>query len=357
MYKILILGSTGSIGAQTLDVIAKHKDKFQIAGLVCHKNEKLLKAQAKKYKVQQTRICLTSKDPQKMYELIKAKDVDIVVNAISGSAGLKPAIAALKARKILALANKESIVLDGAKLKEIESANAKKGAKILPLDSEHHAVLRLLETRGLEKFNAKKVKKITLTASGGPFFGYTKKRLKKATLKDSMKHPNWKMGPKITIESATLLNKGYELIEAHCLFSAPLKNLDAIIDRKSFVHAIVEFKAPKETLALAYKPDMKVVIEDTLLKLYHEKLNKKFINKKLKILTTEDLKKYKFNAINHETFPAIKETIKAFKENKIKEFYAEKEREIEGFIKGGSTFSRLVLDRTQNRHRINFLKG
>jgi len=352
---ILILGSTGSIGTQTLDVLSEYKDKFQVFGLVCRSNEKALKAQAKKLSILSSRVCLTSKNPKKIYELIKNKNVDIVVNAISGSQGLKPAIAALKAGKILALANKESVVLEGAKLKKLEKKfsgnnaknlsdnntvpNPKSGARILPLDSEHHAVLRLLQARGLEKFNPKQIKKITITASGGPFFGYTKSQLKKVTLKDALSNPNWNMGPKITLESATLLNKGYELIEAHHLFAVPLKKLDAIIDRKSFVHAIIEFKKtkthPKETLALAYKPDMRVVIEDTLLSLYYEKLNKKFTNKKLKILTAEDLKIYKFNKINHKFFPAIKETLKAFKENQIKSFYEKKEKEINALLTKG----------------------
>ena len=342
--KVLILGSTGSVGTQTLEVLSKHKDKFQVFGLVCNVNKKALNAQAKEFSIPSSRTCLTSKDPKKIYELIKSESVDIVVNAISGAQGLKPAIATLKAGKILALANKESVVIEGAKLKKLEKkysgdndfANCKKGARILPLDSEHHAVLRLLQTRGLEKFDPKQIKKITITASGGPFFGYTKSQLKNSTLKDALSNPNWNMGPKITLESATLLNKGYELIEAHHLFAVPFNSLDAIIDRKSFVHAIIEFKKtkthPKETLALAYKPDMQTVIEDTLLSLYYEKLNKKFTNKKLKILTAKDLKTYKFNKIDHVNFPAIKAVLKAFKKNEIKSFYEKKEKEINAML-------------------------
>ncbi len=364
--KVLILGSTGSVGTQTLDVLSKHKDKFQVFGLVCNKDANTLKVQAKKYSIPNSHTCLTSKNPQKVYGLIKNKNVDVVVNTISGSQGLKPSIATLEAGKTLALANKESVVLDGEKLKKLEkkysknnsknlSSNnsisnlgkgAKKGARILPLDSEHHAILRLLQTRGLKKFDPKQIKKITITASGGPFFGYTEKQLASATLKDALSNPNWNMGPKITLESATLLNKGYELIEAHHLFSVPFKNLDAIIDRKSFVHAIIEFKKtkthPKETLALAYKPDMRVVIEDTLLSLYYEKLNKKFTNKKIKILTTKELKTYKFNKIDHSNFPALKAVLEAFKKNKIKIFYKKKESQIENILNKGLPFSSLL---------------
>lgn len=354
---ILILGSTGSIGTQTLEVLSKHKDKFSIWGLVCRKNEKLLKTQAKKFKVKNT--CLTSRNSKKMYEFIKNKQVDLVVNGISGSQGLKPTITALKTGKILALANKESIVLEGKKIMALLKHSAKLGAQILPLDSEHHAILRLLQTRGLEKFNPKFVKKITLTASGGPFAGYTKSQLRKATLHNALKHPNWKMGPKILIESATLLNKGYEIIEAHYLFNCPLKNLDAIIDRKSYIHAIVEFKNPKRkanpktySLALAYKPDMKIIIEDTLLSyyfihfssknsvsLYHyNDTNRSYWRKTIKILTQKDLSNYKFYKIDHKTFPAIRKTLKAFKKGYIKIFYRNSERAINKYLKGERNF-------------------
>ncbi len=344
--KILILGSTGSIGTQTLEVISGHIDKFQVFGLACNSNEKLLKIQAKRFKVPMSRICLSSGNQKKIYEFIKDKNVDVVVNAISGAAGLRPAIETLKAGKILALANKESVVLDGANLKKLKKKYTQKGAKILPLDSEHHAILRLLEAENMRTFDPKKVRKITITASGGPFFGCTKKQLEKVTPKDALNHPNWKMGAKITIESATLLNKGYEIIEAHHLFSAPLKNLDAIIDRKSFVHAIIEFKSPKKTLAIAYKPDMKIVIEDTLLKLYHGKYakntNRKFVNKKIKILDGEAISKYKFDPIDHKTFPAIKNIIKEFKAGRIHGFYKRKEEMIGRFLAGEIAFHELL---------------
>jgi 1-deoxy-D-xylulose 5-phosphate reductoisomerase len=405
---ILILGSTGSIGTQTLEVLSKHKDKFNVWGLVCHKNEKLLKAQAKKFKVKH--ICATSKNSKKIYEFIKNKQVDLIVNGISGSQGLKPTIAALKAGKTIALANKESIVLEGKKIMALAncdhqhtSKNLPLGSadshklgikipgqnvpKILPLDSEHHAILRLLQTKNLSKFDPKIIKKITITASGGPFFGYTKSQLKKITLKDALNHPNWEMGPKILIESATLLNKGYELIEAHHLFGIPLKNLDAIIDRKSYIHAIVEFENPQSkpqpqtqpqpnstskpsqklnpklttelnsefthkfdpkfapgtySLALAYKPDMKTVIEDVVLLYRYNSTKKKFNNPKLKFLTSKALSNYNFNKIDHKTFPAIKETLKAFKKGQIKTFYHKSEIAIKKYLEGKTSFQNIT---------------
>lgn len=329
--KVTILGSTGSIGTQTLDIISKHLDKFQVVKLTCHKNKKLLKEQKTLWRPRRG-------EPRAFGPLAPAS-LSLIVNAISGKAGLKPTIEALKQGKVIALANKESVVLDGKNLKNLERKYAKKGAKILPLDSEHHAVLRLLQTQNLEEFNAKKVKKIIITCSGGPFFGYTKAQLKKTLEDERMRkkaftNPNWKMGKKILLESAFLINKGYELIEAHHLFNVPLKNLDAIIDRKSYIHAIVEFKAtltsPARTLALAYKPDMRTVIEDTLLSHWHAvnaKPNAKpFKNKKLKFLTGAELKKYKFHKIDHKTFPAVKEILKAYKQGKIKTLYAKYEK-------------------------------
>lgn len=346
---VIVLGSTGSIGTQTLQILKKHKDKFDVIGLACHHNEKLLLKQAKEFKISKSNAVLTSKNPKKITALIKNKNAEIIVNAISGEAGLKPSIATLKAKKILALANKESVVLAG---KTLMSLAKKHNTKILPLDSEHHAIARILKSQNLTKFDPKKISKIILTCSGGPFFGWSKKRLAKATIKDAMKHPTWRMGPKITLESATLLNKGYELIEACHLFACPLKNLTAIIDRKSYIHAIVEFKNPNsrkpvnrqpkpQTLALAYSPDMRIPIEDTLLSYYHSKNGKDFKNPELKFLTKNQLKNYPFHKIDHETFPAIKETLKASKQNRTKQFFKQKEKNIGLFMKGKIKFPQI----------------
>lgn len=328
---VVVLGSTGSIGTQTLQVLKKHKDKFAVIGLACHNNEKLLAKQAKEFKVPKSNTVLASKNPKKITALIKNKSAEIIVNAIAGSAGLKPSITTLKASKILALANKESVVLAG---KTLTSLAKKHNAKILPLDSEHHAVARILKSQNLTKFDHKKISKITITCSGGPFFGWSKKRLAKATIKDAMKHPTWRMGPKITIESATLLNKGYELIEAHHLFACPLKNIDAIIDRKSYIHAIVEFKDARNVIALAYSPDMRTVIEDTL-------LNYPKSNPKLKFLTGKQLASYKFHKINHKTFPAIEETIKAYNQNHLSKFFKQKEKNIALFLENKIKFTQI----------------
>lgn len=331
---VLILGSTGSIGTQALDVIKKHKNKFHIHALVCKNNTNLIKKQAETFSTKNHKVkYFISPTAKTTKDLISSPNTDIIINAISGREGLTPTILAVKSGKILLQANKESIVLDG---KRIMSLAKKHKTVLIPLDSEHHAILRLLQTQNLTKFDHKKIKKVTITCSGGPFFGYTKKQLAKTLanknfLKKAFAHPNWKMGRKILLESAFLINKGYELIEAHHLFNIPLKNLDAIIDRKSFIHAIVEFKANAKTkgtrapvVALAYKPDMRTVIEDALLAPPN--------NKKLKFLTGPILKKYKFHKIDHETFPAIKTILKAFKQNKTKTLYAKYERFIGEFL-------------------------
>ena len=375
---ILLLGSTGSIGTQTLEVIAKlakqskHKDKFNIYGLVCNSNEELLRKQlAKLAKIQKSRPkFLIASRHNNLEALIKDPKVDLIINAISGAEGLKPTKLALKHKKPLALANKESIILDG---KAIMALAKKNKTQVLPLDSEHHAVLRLLETKGLTRYNSKRVKRITITASGGPFFDTPKSEFKNITPKQALKNPNWSMGPKILIESATLLNKGFEIIEAHHLFGCPLAKLTAIVDRKSYIHAIVEFartaktknnpSQPAQTIALAYKPDMKIVIEDTLLKFYHDEAMSKpnllqssktplfkrtlpasspFENRKIKILNHAQLKKRKLQPIPHAKFPAFKLVIKAFKQGKIRQFYKQSEQNIDKFLKGEIKFTEIV---------------
>ena len=341
---ILLLGSTGSIGTQTLEVIKKHKRLFNVYGLVCNSNEELLKKQLAKFaKSQKTKPkFLIASRHNNLEALIKDPKVDLVINGISGSEGLPATRLAIKHRKPLALANKESIILDG---KAIMAKARKTKTQILPLDSEHHAVLRLLETRGLTRYNPRHVKRITITASGGPFFETPKSQFSKITPEQALKNPNWSMGPKILIESATLLNKGFEIIEAHHLFGCPLAKLDALVDRKSYIHAIVEFhktvKTPAQTLALAYKPDMRIVIEDTLLK-FASPDPANFKNRKIKILNKSQIKKRKLQKIPHGKFPAYKAVIKAFKQGRIKQFYKQTEKNIEKFLDGEIQFTEIV---------------
>ena len=269
MKKITILGSTGSIGLSALDVIEKNQQRFQVVALAAGKNINLLKKQIEKFKPKvvavstkesalKLREALTSKSKVKIFydkeglkEIASFPSTDIVFSAISGSAGLIPTLAAIEAGKDIALANKETMVMAG----EIVTKRAKKkGVKIIPVDSEHSAIFQCLEGRKREN-----LRRIILTASGGPFFNFTRNELKKVNLSQALKHPNWKMGKKITIDSASMMNKGLEVIEAKWLFNLDISDIDVLIHQQSIVHSLVEF-IDGAFLAQMGIPDMKIPI-------------------------------------------------------------------------------------------------
>lgn len=277
MKNILILGSTGSIGRNTLDIISSFPDKFKIKGLSAGYNKNELIKQIKIFKPEFVSILNKESAEEiknlfpslKVYygeegiiELINIPDIDIVVNAIIGSAGLKYTYEIIKAGIDIALANKESIVMAG----ELLIREAKKSKiKILPIDSEHSALFHLLEDK--EK---NIIKKVILTASGGPFFEKDIKELKDVTVSDALSHPVWSMGPKITIDSATMMNKGFEVIEAHYLFGIDYDNIEVIIHPESVIHSMVEI-IDGEIYAQLSNPDMRYPILNALS--YPEKLN------------------------------------------------------------------------------------
>ena len=269
MKKITILGSTGSIGLSALDVIEKNQQRFQVVALAAGKNINLLKKQIEKFKPKvvavstkesalKLREALTSKSKVKIFydkeglkEIASFPSTDIVVSAISGSAGLIPTLAAIEAGKDIALANKETMVMAG----EIVTKKAKKkGVKIIPVDSEHSAIFQCLEGRKREN-----LRRIILTASGGPFFNFTGNELKKVSLSQALQHPNWKMGKKITVDSASLMNKGLEVIEAKWLFNLDISDIDVLIHPQSIVHSLVEL-IDGAFLAQMGIPDMKIPI-------------------------------------------------------------------------------------------------
>ena len=269
MKKVTILGSTGSIGLSTLDIIEKNPQRFQVVALAAGKNINLLKKQIEKFKPKvvavstkesalKLREALTSKSKVKIFydkeglrEIASFPSTDIVVSAISGSAGLIPTLAAIEAGKDIALANKETMVMAG----EIVTKKAKKkGVKIIPVDSEHSAIFQCLEGRKREN-----LRRIILTASGGPFFNFTGNELKKVSLSQALQHPNWKMGKKITVDSASLMNKGLEVIEAKWLFNLDISDIDVLIHQQSIVHSLVEF-TDGAFLAQMGIPDMKIPI-------------------------------------------------------------------------------------------------
>ncbi len=266
MKNIVILGSTGSIGRSSLEVISVFPEKFRVVGLAVDRNIKVLYEQIKRFQPEIVAVTderafqelksLTgrSKKPlilqglEGICSVAQYQKADIVISAISGSAGLIPTLTAIRSRKIIALANKEALVAAG---KIIMSEISKNKALLIPIDSEHSAIFQCL--KGVRKNS---IKRIILTASGGPFIGKSVKELDKITFRDALKHPNWKMGKKITIDSATLMNKGLEVIEAHHLFNLPPEKIDVLIHPQSIVHSIVEFK-DGSYLAQMSKPDMR----------------------------------------------------------------------------------------------------
>lgn len=271
MKKIIILGSTGSIGTQALQIVRSNPDKYEVVALAAGSNAKLLENQAREFKVKAValfnensasdlKVCLADTNTKVLSGAdgvceLAAYDCDIVLNAIVGIAGLRPTLAAIDAGHTIALANKETLVTGGEivnrKLKE-------KGVSLLPVDSEHSAIFQSLQ--GALKGS---LKRILLTASGGPFYGKTKSELENVTVADALNHPNWSMGAKITIDSASLMNKGLEVIEAVHLFGVPASQIEVLVHRQSILHSAVEL-SDGAVIAQLGTPDMKLPIQYAL---------------------------------------------------------------------------------------------
>lgn len=229
MKDILVLGATGFIGKSTLDLARHHKDKFRVVGLHAHSSKKTLASLESEFHCPTTLSSLEGEDG--IARLLDAAKPQIVVNGIAGSAGLVPSKMVLERGIDLALANKESVVMAWHLINEIA---CKSGAKILPVDSEHSAIFNLASFCGRDK-----IAEIILTASGGPFRNYSESQLENVTLADALKHPTWNMGKKITVDSATLANKGLEVIEACRLFEMPPERVDVVVHPESLVHSLV----------------------------------------------------------------------------------------------------------------------
>jgi len=269
MKNISILGSTGSIGVSTLDVIVKNPSRFRVLALSAGKNLKLLKDQIDlfgpkavsvldEYCADQLVDMLGDSPGTKVLwgddgyrEIASFKEADMVVSAIVGAAGLLPTVEAINAGKDVALANKETMVMAGSLV--VEKAKTM-GVNILPVDSEHGAIFQCLQGQ-----NREDVRKIILTASGGPFFHLSREKLKEVTLADALKHPNWEMGQKITIDSASMMNKGLEVIEAKWFFDVDVDKVDVLIHPQSIVHSMVEYN-DGSVIAQLGVPDMKAPI-------------------------------------------------------------------------------------------------
>ena len=316
MKKISILGSTGSIGTQALEVCSTHN--FDVVGLLAYSNEKLLEEQVRKYSPKiaciadparyqsfRTRVSdlpvkvVTGLDG--LCETATIKEADTVLNAVMGMIGLRPTLAAIEAGKEIALANKETLVTGG----ELVMKKAKeKGVRILPVDSEHSAIFQCIEG-----YRHCPLNKILLTASGGPFFGKKREDLQKVTVESALKHPNWSMGAKITIDSATLMNKGLEIIEAVHLFGLPPEKIQVVVHRESVVHSAVEFE-DFSVIAQMGVPDMKIPIQYALT--YPER-----IPCPVKPLDLFQYSKLTFAPYDADTFPTIGAAQKAIAAGKL----------------------------------------
>jgi 1-deoxy-D-xylulose-5-phosphate reductoisomerase len=246
MRRVIILGSTGSIGTQALEVIAANPDLFEVVGLAAGTSAQLLEQQRVAFNVKAENAVLGAAAAT---HLVNSVDADVVLNGITGSIGLAPTLAALKTGKTLALANKESLIVGGSLVKAI----AKPG-QIVPVDSEHSALAQCLLAG-----TAQEVNKLILTASGGPFRGFTREQLEKVTPQQALAHPTWVMGRVVTTNSATLVNKGLELIEAHLLFDIPFDRIEVTVHPQSVVHSMVEF-VDGSVIAQCSPPNMKLPI-------------------------------------------------------------------------------------------------
>lgn len=311
-HSLSILGSTGSIGTQALEVCKAHK--FTVCGLAAYQNIDLLEQQIRLFRPK--KVCIYDdtnylKLKQNVFdcsvsivtgmeglcEVASIHEADIVLNAVVGMIGLQPTLTAIEAKKQIALANKETLVTGG---KLVMEAAKKHQVHLYPVDSEHSAIFQALQGNRLEQVN-----KVYLTASGGPFFGKTQKELEHVSLEDALRHPNWSMGSKITIDSATLVNKGLEFIEAMWLFDLKPEQIEIVIHRESIVHSAVEY-LDHSIIAQLGTPDMKIPIQYALT--YPERLLS--TSKPLNLFEQQQLT---FQKPDIDTFIGLKACIKAAK--------------------------------------------
>lgn len=377
MKNVVILGSTGSLGIQTLEVLKKYRKYFRIIGLSANTQEKLLLEQAQKFKVKN--IILASRDGEKAVEkLATLKKADIIINVLSGISGIKPSLAAIKADRILILGNKESLFVEGEKIIELtkkqifkhtskltgkQAAPCLLNSRLIPLDSEHNAIFEIIqkiynETK-IKNQPFPKIKKILLPCSGGPFYGKPKDFLQKITIAEALNHPRYKMGKKISIESATLLNKGLEIIEAHYLFGLPLHKIKPRLHPECKIHGAVEFefsnttKSPRrprsvnkspaaKSITYAYfsKPDMREHIENALVRA----ANVIFPGRNIKPLTAAARTLKPLTPGPLSGIKIILTTYKKLKNNptRLKNFLLHEQKTIQKFLNGQIKFPEIL---------------
>ncbi len=313
MRRVVILGSTGSIGTQALDVIRHTPDRFEVVGLAAASNHELLVGQIREFMppvvavsdetaATELKAGLAGLRSVEMVvgaeaaeQLARDLDADIVLNAMVGAVGLPPTLAALQSGKTLALANKESLIIGGELVMDLVKGEPE---RLLPVDSEHAALAQCLRGESRED-----LKRVIITASGGPFRGWTREELAKASVKEALAHPTWRMGPKITIDSATLMNKGLEVIEAHFLFGLEYSQIDVVVHPESVVHGIAEF-ADGAMMAQLSMPDMRLPIQLALA--YPDRLSTGITALDLASVGT-----LTFDRVDQEAFPSLDLCFKA----------------------------------------------
>jgi 1-deoxy-D-xylulose-5-phosphate reductoisomerase len=300
MRRVAILGSTGSIGQQTLDVIRRLPQQLQVVALAANSDWETLHKQAEAFGVERLGLLAPSASVSARYqlywgveglcELVRAADIDVVVVALAGMVALQPTLAAIEAGKAIALATKEVLVGAGEYVMQRAQACA---VPILPIDSEHSGVFQILQGN-----RQKAVERVILTASGGPFRLRPLETFDTITVEEALQHPNWRMGPKITIDSATMMNKGLEVIEAQWLFGLPLERIEVLIHPQSIVHALVEFQ-DGSVLAQMSQPDMRLPIQYALL--YPERLDTG-----LPRLRLEQIRSLEFESPDLNRYPCLR---------------------------------------------------
>ncbi|MDX1587043.1 MAG: 1-deoxy-D-xylulose-5-phosphate reductoisomerase [Balneolaceae bacterium] len=315
---LVILGSTGSIGEQALEIVDEHADRFNVLALSCNTNWRKLAEQVNRFQPRYALLCeadhleefkssLTSEvevltGADALGELAELEQADVILNSLVGFSGFEPTCRALKAGKKVALANKESLVVGGAIINRLLKEYS---GELVPVDSEHSAMLQCLVGESNDTIN-----KLIITASGGPFRDWSFDQMKEITVEDALNHPNWSMGSKITIDSATMMNKGLEIIEAHWLFDLPLSKIEAVVHPQSIVHSVIEFVDGSSKAQLG-PPTMKVPILYALT--YPER-----ISLEAPTLDWREAFDLNFEPVDYEKFPCMRLAVEAIEEGGFK---------------------------------------
>lgn len=362
MKKLTILGSTGSIGVSTLEIVAAHPDRFQVVALTGGNNLELLKSQIEAFSPKIAAV-ISEESARKLRKSLKgvkteilhgvpgmiaaatAEETTMVVAAIVGAAGLVPTVAAIKAGKDVALANKETLVTAGRLIMDMVRD---RGVKLYPVDSEHSAVFQSLEGHRKED-----LKRIILTASGGPFYRYPVTRLAEVSIDDALNHPNWSMGKKITIDSATMMNKGLEVIEARWLFDVPVEQISVVIHPQSIIHSMVEYRDGC-VMAQMGVPDMKAPIAYALT--YPER-----VPAGVRGLNLTDVGSLTFFEPDNQRFPALALAYRAVNDGESMPavMNAANEVAVEAFLTGRIRFTEIaaVIEKTMDAHQPHVLNS